>query len=102
MGVDPNLKTPYVINFSLGVTHAFGNNLSLEVGYVGNHGSRLTGFADVNQQTPSVDGSGARTYAAKFPDFKFINVMTNDTRSNYNSMHATLTKRMTHSLSFTA
>ena len=49
MGVDPNLKTPYVMNYSLGVTHAFGNNLSLEVGYVGNRGVRLTGFADINQ-----------------------------------------------------
>ncbi len=36
MGVDPNLKTPYVMNYSLGVTHAFGNNMSLELGYVGN------------------------------------------------------------------
>jgi Carboxypeptidase regulatory-like domain/TonB dependent receptor len=99
MGVDPNLKTPYVINYSLSVTHAFGNNMSLEVGYVGNHGSRLTGFADVNQHGL---GGGARTYASKFPDFNFINVMTNDTRSNYNSMQATLTKRMSHGVSFTA
>ena len=49
MGVDPNLKTPYVMNFSLGVTHAFTPNLSLEVGYVGDHGARLTGFSDINQ-----------------------------------------------------
>jgi hypothetical protein len=102
MGVDPNLKTPYVMNYSLGVTHAFGDNLSLEVGYVGNRGSRLTGFADINQQAPSVDGSGARPFAAKFPWFSFINMMTNDTHSNYNSAQATLTKRMSHGLSFTA
>ena len=102
MGVDPNLKTPYVLNYSLSVTHAFGTNMSLEVGYVGNHGARLTGFADVNQQTPSIDGSGARPYASKFPYFNFINVMTNDTRSNYHSLQTTLTKRMSHGLSFTA
>jgi hypothetical protein len=102
MGVDPNLKTPYVINYSLGVTHAFGNNLSLEVGYVGNHGARLTGFADINAQAPAAGQNGARPFAAQFPYFNFINVMTNDTRSNYNSLQATLTKRMSHGLSFTA
>ena len=102
MGVDPNLKTPYVMNYSLGVTHAFGNNLSLELGYVGNRGERLTGFADVNAQAPSADGSGARPYGVLFPYFSYINVMTNDTHSNYNSMQATLTKRMSHGVSMTA
>jgi hypothetical protein len=100
--VDPNLKTPYVLNYSLGVTHAFGNNLSLEVGYVGNRGQRLTGFSDINQQAPSASGNGARPFAAQFPYFSFINMMTNDTHSNYNSMQATLTKRMSHGLSFIA
>jgi hypothetical protein len=99
MGVDPNLKTPYVMNYSLGVTHAFGNNLSLEVGYVGNRGVRLTGFADINQKPL---GGGARPFSVQFPWFSFINEMTNDTHSNYNSMQATLTKRMSHGLSFIA
>jgi len=102
MGVDPNLKTPYVMNFSLGVTHAFSNDLSLEVGYVGNHGARLTGFSDINQQIPQADGNGARPYAARFPYFNFINEMTNSVRSNYHSMQATLTKRMSHGVSFIA
>ncbi len=105
MGVDPNLKTPYVVNYSLSVTHAFTNNLSLEVGYVGNHGSRLTGFADANMcplnlTTDLVDNCTAnKPFATKFPNFAIINVMTNDVRSNYNSMQATLTKRMSHGLS---
>jgi hypothetical protein len=102
MGVDPNLKTPYVTNYSLGVTHAFSDNLSLEVSYVGNAGYRLTGYADINQQAPSAAGNGLRPFAAQFPWFSYINMMTNDTHSNYNSMQATLTKRMSHGLSFTA
>lgn len=102
MGVDPNLKTPYVTNYSLGVTHAFSDNLSLEIGYVGNSGYRLTGYADINQQAPSVNGKGLRPFANQFPWFSYINMMTNDTHSNYNSMQATLTKRMSHGLSLTA
>jgi len=86
----------------LGVTHAFTNNLSLEVGYVGDHGARLTGFADINQQAPQANGKGPRPYSKQFPWLGFINEMTNDVRSNYNSAQATLTKRMSHGLSFIA
>jgi hypothetical protein len=101
MGVDPNLKAPYVINFSLGVTHAFTPDLSLEVGYVGDHGARLTGFSDINQCPPNT-GTCIQPYASKFPNFNFINFMTNDLRSNYHSLQATLTKRMSHGVSFIA
>jgi hypothetical protein len=49
MAVNSNLKLPFVVNYNLGVTHAFGQNLSLEVEYVGNHGYRLLTFQDINQ-----------------------------------------------------
>ena len=49
MSVDQNLKLPLIVNYNLGVTHAFGSNFSLEVEYVGNHGYRLLSFTDVNQ-----------------------------------------------------
>jgi Carboxypeptidase regulatory-like domain/TonB dependent receptor len=49
MGVDPNLKSPYVVNYNLSVTHTFGPDVSLEIGYVGNHGFNLLNFADINQ-----------------------------------------------------
>ena len=99
MAVDPNLQTPRIMNFNLGIQHAFGNDLSLEVGYVGNIGTNLTGFADINANPL---GGGARPYAAKFPWLKYINYMSNDTRSKYNSLQATLTKRMSHGVSFIA
>jgi hypothetical protein len=143
LAVDPNLKTPYIENFNLGIQHQFGNNLSLEIGYVGNHGARLTGFADINQPAAGagyclnsltatqvadacstfvapvtladyqtilgggIDAIGpatqeARPYFSKFPYIGFINQMSNNTRSNYNSLQATLTKRMSHGLSFIA
>jgi hypothetical protein len=55
MSVDRNLTTPYVWNWTLSLQHAFTPNLTLEVAYVGNHGSNLTGIRDINQ--PPV-GSG--------------------------------------------
>jgi Carboxypeptidase regulatory-like domain len=47
--IDRNLRNPYVTTWTLGIEHAFTNNLSLEVAYVGNHGSKLIGIQDINQ-----------------------------------------------------
>src|SRR6202011_5344226 len=49
MGVDRNLTTPYVWNWTLSLQHAFTPNLTLELAYVGNHGGNLTGIRDINQ-----------------------------------------------------
>jgi hypothetical protein len=51
-GVDPNLRTPYVSNWNLDIQHAITNNLSIDVGYVGNHGTKLLGKLDLNQPAP--------------------------------------------------
>jgi len=99
MAVDPNLTTPYMTNWSLGIQHSFGSNLSLEVGYVGDHGSRLTGFRDINQG--NVASGGAHQFPG-FPYINFINQISNDGRSNFNSLQASLTKRVSHGLSFIA
>jgi len=99
LGVNPNLRSPYIMNYNLGIQHQFGTNLSLEVGYVGNRGERLAGFTDVNQ--PNI-ATSIQPYAAQFPWLNYIDVMSNDVHSNYNSLQATLTKRLSHGLSFMA
>ncbi|HKV37766.1 MAG TPA: TonB-dependent receptor, partial [Blastocatellia bacterium] len=48
MAVQQNMVTPYVTFWSLGVQHAFTNNLSLDLSYVGNHGTKLLGLTDLN------------------------------------------------------
>jgi len=111
MAVSPNLKTPYVTNWNLGVQHSFGNNLSLEVGYVGDHGSRLLGFRDLNETVPSLvsasNPGGQPFFTAAnghgaFPYLNWILQDSNDGRSNFNSLQATLTKRLSHGFSFIA
>jgi hypothetical protein len=47
--VDPNLRTPYISTWTLTIQRAITSNLSLEVAYVGNHGTKLLGFQNVNQ-----------------------------------------------------
>lgn len=59
--VNPDLRTPYVSNWSLSLQRALTNKLSLDVSYVGNHGTKLIGALDINQpqlQTLNVAGVG--------------------------------------------
>ena len=99
MGVDRNIKTPYVWNWTLGLQHAFTPNLTLEATYVGNHGSRLTGIRDINQLDPT---TGTRPFAAKFPYLSNIFQMGDFFRSNYNGLQVTLNSRNYHGLSMVA
>ncbi len=105
MGVDPSLKTPYVYTWTLNLQHSFTPNLSLEVGYVGNHGSRLVGIRDINQVNPALDDGSeqlGRPFNAQFPYLAQIFQMGNIYRSNYNGLQATLTSRNYHGLSMVA
>jgi hypothetical protein len=105
MGVDPNLKTPYVLTWTLNLQHSFTPNLSLELGYVGDHGSRLAGIRDINQVNPALDDGSeqvGRPFYAQFPYLAQIFQMGNIYRSNYNGLQATLTSRNFHGLSMVA
>ncbi len=110
LGVDPRLKTPYVWNWTLNVQHAFNSKLSLEVAYVGNHGSKLVGIRDINQVDPNSPAEIAcghceqngRPFNAAFPYLSNIYWMANIYRSNYNGLQVTFTGRNYHGLSFIA
>jgi hypothetical protein len=130
MGVDPNLRSPFVLNYNLSIQHQFGANLSLEVAYVGNRGYRLLNFADINQAplgssyclntlTPAQKAGAcaggaltagnsngtalqeARPYFTRFPYIGFINYVTNRSHSRYDSLQVTLTQRKSHGLLYT-
>jgi len=119
MGVDPNFKTPYVTTWTLNLQHSFTPNLVLEVAYVGDHGSRLAGIRDINQNVPSLDSAGDEqsgrpfTYNCPAPYgvgngglcFPFLNQvyqMGNIYRSNYSGLQTTLTSRNFHGLTMVA
>jgi hypothetical protein len=101
MGVDRNIKSPYVWNWSLSLQHAFTPNFTLDLAYVGNHGSRLAGIRDINQQAPLGDQT-TRPYYKTFPYLSNIFQMGNVYRSNYNGLQATLNSRNFHGLTMVA
>ena len=47
--VDPNLRTPYVQQYNLGLQWEFAKNTVLEFGYVGNKGTKLLQVINLNQ-----------------------------------------------------
>jgi hypothetical protein len=99
--VDPHLRNPYLLNYNLDVQHVFGNNLSLEIGYVGNRGVLLTGQRDLNQAILPATVA-VQPYASQYPYLNVINQFSNFATSTYNSLQLTLTKRVSHGLDFTA
>ena len=102
-GMDRNFRNPYVTNWTLGIQHAFTPNLSLDVAYVGNHGSRLPGIRDINQPIPVPGSQNALPgpLSAQYPYLGVVNFLSNLYRSNYNGLQTTLTERTSHGLSFT-
>jgi hypothetical protein len=110
MGVDRNIKTPYVSNWTVNIQHSFTPNLVLEVAYVGNHGSSLVGIRDINQVDPNSPAEIAcghceqagRPLNSQFPYLAQVFQMGNIHRSNYNGLQTTLTSRNYHGLTMVA
>jgi hypothetical protein len=126
LGVNHNLRTPYVSTWSLGIQRALTNSLSLDVTYVGNHATKLVGLDDLNQPpvgsgwTAAVkaacladpnpaDGNcapdpvaevNAQPYHGQFPYLNYIYWLSNSNLSNYNSLQVSMTQRETHGFSF--
>ena len=126
-GVSPNLRRPYAPAWNLSVQHALSNNLSLQVAYVGTHGTGLIGLNDINAPAPgsgwltgplcntpytpaALIGAAAaasatcenlnRPYFGKFPYLSSIYNISNQDISNYNGLQVTLTQRPWHGLSY--
>ncbi len=59
---DPNIRIPYVFSWSLGIQRAITNTLTLDVGYVGNHATKLLGLQYTN--TPFYGAAYCLGYSA--------------------------------------
>jgi Carboxypeptidase regulatory-like domain len=99
-GQDPNQRTPYIQQYNFGVQYELMPDVVLDVAYVGNKGTKLNGFRNLNQRAviTNPDGSqsaGARPYLA----FGDIQWMENRVSSTYNSLQMRLEKRFSHGLS---
>ena len=104
--INPNIRNAYVTEWNVGVEHAFTNTLALDISYVGNHATHLWGLIDENAAIPGLNTSTAeqsrRPFNTAYPYLSAIIYISDNLESNYNGLQATLTKRVSHGLSFTA
>jgi carboxypeptidase family protein/TonB-dependent receptor-like protein len=115
-GVDPHLKTPYVMNWNVNVQQELNKSTLLQVAYVANHGVKLYSVTDINQNNPAFDPDELETVGRPLvtncpasqggqglggpclPWIGFLQFLGNRSNSNYNSLQVTLTKRYSHGL----
>lgn len=89
---------PKNYQWNVAIQRQVSSSIAAEVAYVANHGSGLFFSTDLNQVPSSklsVNDSANRPY----PQFQSISGSTNNGVSNYDSLQASITKRMTHGVS---
>jgi hypothetical protein len=117
---NPNSTSPYAMNFNLNVQRELPGSMLLQVGYVGAQGRHLEIVYEGNPISPAGQAECAAdpaciadranqhvdypTHALYAPGNIFASVGTQGTFgvSSYNSLQITLTKRLSHGLSFLA
>jgi hypothetical protein len=114
MGVKRNIRTPYVVSWNLNVQRALTSTTSLQVAYVGNHGTKLYSVRDINQADPAQSLANGcaqfdtvceqlgRPFNAQFPFLEFINMLENGYTSSYNGLQITATQRLWRGVNFLA
>ncbi len=101
-------RNPYALSWNVAIQQAFKGNYSLQVAYVANHGTRISGSQNINN--PSTWGGGNASLPENTTAFTggpigrtaatnqyFLGFST-----NYQSLQAQLTKRYSAGLSFTS
>ena len=96
---DANQRTPYIQQYNIGVQYELMPDVVLDVAYVGNKGTKLNGFRNLNQRAVITNADGSQSAGARpYPAFGDIQWMENRVDSSYNSLQLRLEKRFTHGL----
>ncbi|MCA1602142.1 MAG: TonB-dependent receptor [Acidobacteria bacterium] len=93
-------RTPYIQQYNFGIQYELLKDLLLDVAYVGNKGTKLNGFRNLNQRAVITNANGSQSAGARpYPAVGDIQWMENRVGSSYNSLQARLEKRFTRGLS---
>jgi hypothetical protein len=97
---DPNQRSPYIQQYNFGIQYEFVQDWLFDLAYVGNKGTKLNGFRNLNQRFFTVNPNGSHAAGGRpYPSFGDIQWMENRVLSSYNSMQARLEKRFSAGLS---
>jgi outer membrane receptor protein involved in Fe transport len=101
---DRHFRLPMVLAWNLTAEHAFKQDWMLRIAYVGNTGRHLSGTGDQEsgllQLNPNHWDPSLQQEVPLYPQYGSIGSINSGVNSNYNAGQITLTKRMTHGLSF--
>ena len=106
--VDPELQTPYVEQYNLGLQWQLGHNFVWDIGYVGNRGRHLLHVVTLNQPTYN---PMTNAFTTRFPSTIIsanknatggIQQVQTSSLSNYNSFQTSLSKRFSSGVQFLA
>jgi hypothetical protein len=96
---DANQRTPYIQQFNFGMQYELLKDLLLDVAYVGNKGTKLNGFRNLNQRAVITNANGTQSAGARpYPAFGDIQWMENRVGSTYNSLQVRLEKRFSNGI----
>ncbi len=95
------VPVPRVMQWNLSLQRMVSQNTVLELAYVASHGYNLSFLGDLNQIPQSLLSSNDAQFRA-YPNFQSVSGSSNNGISNYNSLQAQYTKRMSNGLSMSA
>lgn len=103
--IDPELRTPYIHQYTANVQWEFANNFLLDVGYVGSKGTKLLQVITLNQP---VYNRAANVFTAPLGTALStqknvaggIQQVQSSSNSEYNSLQLSVTKRFSRGLQF--
>ncbi len=123
LGVDRNIRTPYVANWNFNIEHQIGPSTALQVAYVGNRGIKLYSIRDINQNDWTLDweangmgdpyydtdGQSGRPFTNPavcgsqcLPYLSNLDLLENKDYSFYHGLQVTLRQRAYKGLDFVA
>ena len=91
----PDLQTPWLEHWNVGVQHQIGRGRGIEVSYVGSRGHDLISARDMNQPAPSAQVPNLRPN----PLYADITLIESRARSTYNALQVKYRQQMADGLS---
>jgi hypothetical protein len=97
---DPRRRTPYSEQYELNIQRQLAANTVVEIGYLGTQGHRLERLISYNLPAPAPTGSV--TSRSPAPEFGNIQYLAGVVNSNYHSLSAKVTRRLSAGLTYLA
>src|SRR5208337_67959 len=93
--VNQNFRTPYFYNYNLQIEKAFGDQASLQFGYVGSAAHKLNIMENINQNPVTLAPTGG-AFSALYPNIGSVLQLNSNGNSNYNALQAIFKLRSWH------